>query len=94
MPQAGQPWRRACRGGGLGPLGAGQTGLRDARRAGIKSTMGRLRQLDPEGEQLFPRGGGRGKGPGTPRVGPVARLLRLSEGHLRASDVGYSRPRW
>ena len=55
-------WGRAGRARGLGPFGAGQAGPRGARRAGIKSTQGRLRQLDPEGEQLFPGGGGRAKG--------------------------------
>ena len=64
---------------GLGPLGAGQRG---ARRAGMKSTHGSLRHLDPEGKQLFPGGGGRGKGREKHRAGPVSHLLQLSEGLL------------
>ena len=47
-------WGRA--GGGLGPFGAGQASPRGARRAGMKLTQGRLRQPDPEGEQLPWRG--------------------------------------
>ena len=71
------------------PLGAGQAGLRGARRAGMKSTQGHLRQLDPEGEHLFSGGGGvaRDGGRNVSTPSPASFSCRSASSEHRGSAV-------